>query len=386
MPRPQQQQNDQLEDEYRNSPDIFRLKTLALVGIGYLYALGGLSLALGAFIAGLYFAALSDATSTVACFALSGLAALFVAPLMPHPRALPEGRRLTRSDAPRLFDLIDRVRRKIKGPAIHDVHLTGHFNASVWLSPRLGVLGGHRASLLVGLPLLQALSRKEFAAVLAHEYGHLTATGGRFNRWISHTRISWLQVQERMTTERSAAGRLSQSFLRWYIPVFAAYAGILAREDEYRADRNASRLVGRRTMADALVAVALRGRFIRQHFWINLWAQADHSPQPTYLPHASMHTALSAGFNRELAKIWLREAMDRHPFTGDAHPNLRDRLLALDVMPEYPPESRHSAAQFLLGSRLPALTRELDGHWLDANREAWLRRHTAAQASSLRAE
>lgn len=54
----------------------------------------------------------------------------------------PEGVVLQASDAPALFEALERIRRKIKGPPIHRVFLDADFNASIRQHPRFGLFGG----------------------------------------------------------------------------------------------------------------------------------------------------------------------------------------------------------------------------------------------------
>ena len=87
---------------------------------------------------------------------------------------------ITALEAPALFEALERIRRKIRAPMIHHVRLNDEFNASIQQVPRYGLLGGSVNHLTIGLPLLMALNRPRFLAVLAHEYGHLRGDHGRF--------------------------------------------------------------------------------------------------------------------------------------------------------------------------------------------------------------
>ena len=57
--------------------------------------------------------------------------------------------------------------------------------------PRFGLFGGARNHLVIGMPLMMALDRQRFLAVLAHEYGHLRGDHGRFHAWVYRARASW---------------------------------------------------------------------------------------------------------------------------------------------------------------------------------------------------
>ena len=65
------------------------------------------------------------------------------------------------------------------------------FNACIVQIPRFGLFGGARNYLVIGLPLMQTLTVEQFAAVLAHEYGHLSGAHGHFSAWIYRLRVTW---------------------------------------------------------------------------------------------------------------------------------------------------------------------------------------------------
>lgn len=149
----------------------------------------------------------------------------------------PEGVLLVPADAPALFEALERIRVKIKGPPIHSVRLDGDFNASISQHPRFGLFGGAVNNLTIGLPLLMAVDRPRFLAVLAHEYGHLRGDHGRFAAWIYRTRLSWAKLNDGLRGDDGPVAAATQAFLRWYFPRFSAKTFALARQDEYEADR-----------------------------------------------------------------------------------------------------------------------------------------------------
>lgn len=370
-----------LEKDSAHRPELYRCKLFALAALGHAYviallllALGGMLWALLGFIQGEYLTAAKTAL-------LAAIAAILFLLNTRIKLPQPQGQILLPADAPALFAVIAKIRSKVHGPRIHRVIVNDVFNAAIFRAPRLGILGWHRNTLIIGLPLMQALSRKEFAAILAHEYGHLSRQHGRLDTWIHHTRMLWSQVQASFPNGGGLIENLLTRFLRWYIPLFQAYSFVQARRDEYEADRIAAGIVGRQTMADALIAQTIRGRFIEERFWQELWQRADHQPSPPFLPHAAMRTALHLGLSPADAKRWLNDAMQAQTATQDTHPCLRERILALDTAGELPPNAVHSAAQSLLGDRLARLQQDFDALWLQHNEQAWRLRHHAASSA-----
>ncbi|MEG4802819.1 M48 family metallopeptidase [Microcoleus sp. ARI1-B5] len=134
--------------------------------------------------------------------------------------------------------MVDELTTKLQAPRFHNILLNREFNAAVVQVPRLGIFGWQKNYLLLGLPLMQSLSLEQFKAVRAHEVGHLSRNHSRFAGWIYRIRKTWLQIYERLhQSEQHGASILFNSFLEWYWPSFNAYSFILARMDEYEADR-----------------------------------------------------------------------------------------------------------------------------------------------------
>ena len=98
-----------------------------------------------------------------------------------------------------------------RGRPIHKVTLTDEFNASIQQLPRFGLLGGAVNHLSIGLPLLMALDRPRFLAVLAHEYGHLRGDHGRFAAWIYRTRLSWMRLNHSLADDEGPVAAATQA-------------------------------------------------------------------------------------------------------------------------------------------------------------------------------
>src|SRR6185503_13477577 len=111
---------------------------------------------------------------------------------------IPDGKELSEDNAQPLLALISELREALNGPSVHHVLLSDEFNAGIVQIPRFGMFGWLQNYLIVGLPLLQALSPQEFRAVLAHEFGHLSGRHGKFSGWIYRQRESWIQILTRV--------------------------------------------------------------------------------------------------------------------------------------------------------------------------------------------
>lgn len=284
----------------------------------------------------------------------------------------PEGVRLKPADAPALFEALERIRGKVKGPPLDEVLLDADFNASIMQRPRWGLFGGATNSLVVGLPLLLALDRQRLLAVLAHEYGHLRGGHGRFAAWVYRTRISWSRLHASMQGDETLAAMLTEGFLKWYFPRFVARTFALARQDEYEADRIAGRLLGKEVAGAALTEIAVRAHWIDDEFWREHWALAADRPLPLG-PYAHMRKALALPPPEPFARASLRSALRRISDVDDTHPVLRDRLDALGVAPALPAWSRRSAIELL--ARPDHWIAHFDKEWCREHADGWKRHH-----------
>lgn len=300
----------------------------------------------------------------------------------------PDGVELSAQDAPELFQALERIRRKIKGPPIHKVRLNDEFNASIQQVPRWGLLGGAVNHLTIGLPLIMALDRPRFLAVLAHEYGHLRGNHGRFAAWIYRTRLSWMRLHHRLADDEGPVAAATQAFLRWYFPRFCAKTFALARQDEYEADRIAGRLLGREVAAAALAEIEIRAAWLHEEFWADHWCAAASHALPVG-PYRSMRRRLAEPPDAAFANGALRLALRRISSVEDTHPGLRDRIEALDVAPTLPDWSRGNALA-LLGRDAQRWVAHFDKAWCRDNATEWKQHHAwlgrvRARAAALQA-
>ncbi|MDL1859783.1 hypothetical protein FBR04_01970 [Betaproteobacteria bacterium PRO7] len=368
-----------LEQEQARNPAAYRRKVLALAFAGYAYIGAVLLLALLLLLGSL-------ALAVKAAAAGIKLAIVFGAFLWMIVRAMwvkldpPTGREVTRQEAPELFALLDQLQRELNVRArFHHVLITDDFNAAVVQTPRLGILGWHVNHLIIGLPLMKALTRKQLAAVLAHEMGHLAGGHARLGNWVYRLRLGWARLAHMLREAQSAGSFVFRPFFDRFVPYFAAVSFPLARANEYEADAASARLTSPTAAAAALTTVNVMGAFLQARFWPELHKKADDHARPQFSPYADMGRALTANVEPEALKSWLGEAMARKTSVADTHPALADRLRAIGQEPRLAPPGPGESADGLLGSALAPITEEFDRRWQHAIAPAWERRHQQVQ-------
>jgi Zn-dependent protease with chaperone function len=377
----------QLEIYSQQHPHMYKLRVAALAAFGYIYIFAAIAF-------------LSFCAVLIALVAIYGhfinkltvwLFAIVVVPIFLLLRSLwvtfpaPTGMSLQRKQVPELFALVQRLTKSLQAPQFHHILLTSEFNAAVVQVPRLGIFGWQKNYLILGLPLMQSLSPEQFQAVLAHEIGHLSGNHSRFAGWIYRVRKTWMQILERFQTEQGAevVALSFYNFINWYSPLLNAYSFVLARANEYEADRCAADSVGNRHTAEALILVGVKSQYIDNSYWKNIYQQVNTQPEPPTAPFAQLAQSLENEIEPETYHKLLERSLALKTDNSDTHPCLSDRLQALGFNPSSPPAISFSpvtAGQKFLGNALPSLTEKFDREWYTNVEISWKERFTYIQS------
>jgi Zn-dependent protease with chaperone function len=313
----------------------------------------------------------------------------------------PAGIVLQLQDSPRLWDWVAQLQNTVllqsrqrsnrkqdcgKQQVIHHILLTDDFNANLVQLPLWGGLGGHRNYLLIGLPMLYALTPGQFRAILAHELGHLHHQHGFFTGWIYRRYQRHAVLLNHLQSGRPSTVRgLLIQWLQWYVPYLGKLFFAVAQADEYRADRYAADCTNISTIAAALMQLHIKASYLTEKFWPGLFDLAAYRPDPPQQLFALVGEALQTQVDDAEAAQWLQEALTQSTRLNETHPCLRDRLDALGVVPEqvqlkFP--LHQTAAAVLLGDKLPHYTTLLSQEWFTKIRFQWRSRYTQLQRQS----
>ncbi|MDR2112444.1 MAG: hypothetical protein LBQ62_04985, partial [Candidatus Accumulibacter sp.] len=143
-----------LEVDATVSPGAYRSKVLLLSSAAYVVLFGMLLVIAALIYLGIRSAYMEQRMGALIRIGLFGLVmapVFFVVLRMFFTRlAPPEGRPLTRAEAPKLFGVLDKMRKRLKGAPIHRVLIDDNFNAAIFQRPRWGLFGGHTNYLILG--------------------------------------------------------------------------------------------------------------------------------------------------------------------------------------------------------------------------------------------
>src|SRR5687768_12072859 len=323
-----------LESFAEAKPGLYRLRVGLLAALGYVYLLLVVLILLAIVAATLLYVRLNWIAIKVLWIPLALVALVLRSLWITIPE--PDGMKLQREQAPALFDLIREVTTALNGPKIHHVMLSEDFNAAIVQIPQFGMFGWLRNYLVVGLPLMRALSPEEFRSVLAHEFGHLSGKHGSFAGWIYRVRQTWIQILTRVHEERSYASFMFEPFLKWYAPYLNAYSFVLARAQEREADTYSVDLAGKNVAALALTRLTTKQRALSDDFWPTFFSGAKEkslAPRDTF---TQMLTGVEQSIGHAKAQKWFLEALRVPTGYEDTHPALSDRLAAIGFAKDSP--------------------------------------------------
>ena len=368
---------ERLERVARERPRTYRARVtaLALFGLGYRVFIGLVMFVVPVVLTGAMYP-----SSWVLFIVIVGL---LIFGLTWFGRAEVKGERVAAADAPELFAALETLRRRIRAPRVHEVVLNDDFNAAAAQLPRLGIFGWHKQILILGVPLLAALSREHLLAVIGHELGHFSRAHGRFGHWIYRVRLSWEKLNAGLGEEDSGIGAAVNQFYRWFVPYFGAYSFALARLDEYEADADSALASDKANAAAALVAVHVFGDYLSGRFWPATRRLALEEPTPPADVFERLAAALRSVPDQELQKL-KRDALERASDLVDTHPCLAERLLALGMTEVRVQPPATSAGEAFFGARWPEILRRTGKNWCDAKARNWRDQHEHLRGHSSR--
>lgn len=363
------------------SPQLYRWRITAWIALGYGFIGVLLVAALVALIVQCVFVAIVLSAPYVEGGALKILAigiALCLTVLVGLVRATlfvrfvePDGLTLSQHDAPGLFAQIDDLCRAAHMRRPDEVVLSWDLNAGVVETPRFGLLPVFRRTLVVGLPLLEAVRPEGFRAVLAHEFGHLAGAHGQLSSFVYRIRQVWMRILAESHAGSARLGVVLSRFVAWYVPRLTDLTFPLARSNEFEADAFAARLTSADALCDSLVRLELIGARERE-FWNHLSKQVLELPEPPQDVVERRHDFVSVASTVEDDSRTL-DAIRRRPTQyDDTHPALGQRAAALGVTLKAPDrESKATAARELLQANYAQLASTLSARWARESARGW---------------
>lgn len=318
----------------------------------------------------------------LACLCAGLLVGIIALPVLVAPRILPVGVPLSRAIAQGLHGQMEMMRRRLDAPRIDGIVLDHGFEIRMVCGARSVLSPRTSRQLIIGLPLMHALSAVEFRALMAREIATTSRKHGRIALGIATLHEHW---------QRLLAGAGASPFLRMtgfhrflgrYSPWYAKQAcGVLRRLDR-EADSMGARISRPGDLASAIVRVGLAVRFVEERVLPELRAQIRRFGEPPTGAHARFEQALQGAFDDPRFDRWLVDVMRSRPKAGSERRQPGERLDALGfgmkrtdafgrlLKAAFSARGKaDAAASHYLGPNASYVTVSLEKSWMDQVRE-----------------
>ena len=378
----------------------YEFKVLLLTALGYGYFVGLILLLIAPIVLAIggivlvparFFGALFNLVKFVwilvpalgVYFAFLGSAVSAITAKVPDP----EGIEVSKSDAPELYAFVKNTCKELKARKPKKILVFDGFNAAVVSLPRFGIFG-RKVVLMVGIPLMKALSPKQFEAVLAHEIGHISDKHGVFAKWAYQMREAWGRLIASQELVEHKLNGLYQTFVDRFFPYFTAYSFVLMREHEKQADREAARLCGNISLGESLILLETKGRQLDDVFWRSVHEENISKDAPAKQLFTRMLGFLAAT-DPESLRPSLEKAIAVPTDFNDTHPSLAERLRLIGYwddgdLPRLPDEPTADAASAFLGHIEVKLIEQYDAAWDAEAAGKWKERYDHFQEAQRR--
>jgi Zn-dependent protease with chaperone function len=244
--------------------------------------------------------------------------------LFSKSRDIPLGRPLRRTDAPELWTLVVEVASKLAIRPMDAIFITPGVGIAV--NEKGSILkkmrGGGQRNLILGMGALSGLTQGQFAAILAHEYGHFSNRDTAGGNLAYQVYASLHQMAQRLIQSRAAyIFNPAWLFILGYQRIYLRVTQGASRLQEILADRYAATTYGSKNFIEGLQ------NLIRQSIAFPLQANYEirHSLELNR-PIVNLYDLpLSENLSGELGEKF-EEAMKRTTSEYDSHPALQERI------------------------------------------------------------
>jgi len=261
--------------------------------------------------------------------AIGSLIAILRSILVRRKEGLP-GRPVSRTEAPELWELVAQVARKLQTRPVDSIYVTPYTGVSV--NEKGGILqkmrqGGQR-NLVLGLGGLSGLTQGQFAAILAHEYGHFfnrdTAGGGLAQQ------VYATFNQMALGLIRSGAGQIYNPvwwFVITYQRIFLRVTLGASRLQEILADRYAVMAYGRTNFIEGLKAIVKQTIAFQLHANYEVGKSLKMNQPINNIYQLPMQENLQGELEAQFDS-----AMQRKTKPYDSHPSTMERIALIERM------------------------------------------------------
>jgi len=277
----------------------------------------------------------------------------------------PVGLTLVEEKAPGIFKLVQQHRNYYKRPVIHRIVITEHYELDIVKTPLWALPVWSTNTLIIGLPVLQCLSPKQFECMVARRIGQFSKRYNPVTNWLYQLRSIWQQYRVSYNQQRGFGIQPLKWFFSVYAPVYAMISVYAARQDELNADSYAMELFNDKDVLEMITADALCRWYLHSQYWPAVVKVASIETRSLPTPHTKMSSAVHAIKNGERLDKLIDNAYGEKPLSSNAMPSLRDRIKNIGHQkPCMEKDTSENAAVFYLGTSVKGVIDVVDKLWL----------------------
>lgn len=274
---------------------------------------------------------------------------------------LPNGVNITQEQFPKIFNMLDDLKRDFKGVKIDRVIFTLDHDIRVVKTPIFGIPFWYKTSLLIGFPVLFMVNADQFMALLSRRYGQNALSLNLLTTWPVHFRSIWrdyLQVYK----EKKKFYRFPALGMAVFCKIYDKLSNFMLNKEELDGDNHALKIYNDE---DTLVTIEqyTASRIFLEH---NLIPKLNKLPPGTpqnQNPLMIMAKQMKVFLAKAEGNKWISACLQKRVF-GQHYPTLQERMENIGHMkPIQLPVQDNMAAEEILGKNLAPLIGSMHKMW-----------------------
>lgn len=277
----------------------------------------------------------------------------------------PLGLTLAEDKAPELIKLVRQYQSYFKRPSIHRIVITANYELNIVKTPLWALPVWSTNTLVIGLPVLQSLSRKQFECAVARRIGQFSKRYNLLTNWLFQLRSIWLQYRDCYRQQKGIGLEPLKWFFTVYAPLYAKVSLYAARLDELNADTYAMEVFNDEHVLEMITADELCRWYLHNQFWPALYKITAKETKSLPAPHTKMASAVYIIKNGHRLKSLVDRVYKHKPHSNEAIPSLQERIKNIGhEKPLLVSDTAENAAALYFGTSVKAVIDVIDKLWL----------------------
>ncbi len=271
---------------------------------------------------------------------------------------------ITRNDEPQLFQMIDEIVKEAGTDFPKKVYLAYDVNASVFYDSSFwSMFLPIKKNLIIGIGLVNACTKQELKAILAHEFGHFSQRSMKVGSYVynvnqiifnlvnedesyKNTVQGWANTSGYFAFFAELAIKITQA-IQWILRKMYSFVNIrhmaLSREMEFHADEVAANIAGSVALEESLLRLDLAGNsyssvidFYNSKFEESQISKNIYKEQNFVMNYLAKESELELKYNLPVVKISEAGLFNKSKLVIEnqwaSHPSTEDRVARLQQL------------------------------------------------------